>query len=462
MNPRVSLKLNYRLLPFLVIILLVVRIFDPYAGWTILLVGLGSAWLVSYLWARSLKRSLQLTREVRFGWVQVGDRLEERFTLTNRGFFPALWVEVIDHTDMPGYSGSAATGVGGFGENRWHTEGVCSQRGLFTHGPTTLHSGDPFGIYTVEIHDPQSVSLLVAPPVLPLTGIQLEPGGWSEQGAPRARAIEKTLDAASARPYLPGDQPRWIHWRTTARRSELYVRLFDGAPAGDWWIVLDLDRSTMAGDGLESTIEHAVVLAASLASYGLREGRQVGLSINSLDPAWLPPRSGDGQRWEILRMLALASPGDRRLDEFSASLPKAKRRRTSDILITANTNPAWLAKLAPSSSQSTPPMVLLLDPLTYREQEEPQSAPWADARSFRRECLQLGIPLQVIPKQVFDQPGMHPGKRGTRQWRVTPFGRAVQVGSLPEADWKALGLHAESDFRSEDPLSGPGSRQALR
>jgi uncharacterized protein (DUF58 family) len=458
MHPQVRLRLNFRLLPVLVLILLVVRILDPYAGWTILLVGLGSAWLVSYLWARSLMHNLKLTREVRFGWAQVGDRLEERFTLANRGFFPALWVEVIDHTDMPGYSGSAATGVGGYGENRWHAAGVCSQRGLFTHGPTTLRSGDPFGIYTVEIQDPKAVSLLVAPPVLPLPDIQVVVGGWSEEGDPRGRSVEKTFDASSARPYLPGDQPRWIHWRTTARRSELYVRIFDGAPAGDWWLILDLDQSTQAGEGSDTNLEHAVILAASLANYGLRDGRHVGLSINAHEPVWLPPHSGDGQRWEILRMLALASPADRHLGEFSASLPINTNRRASYILITANTDISWLAKLVSASPGNATPMVLLLDPLAYESggssipEDASQTYP---AELARQQLLQLGISVQVIPKEIFDRPEKRPGKRGTRQWRVTPSGRAVQLGPSSDQEWVELGFQSEQEFAS------PGSRRAL-
>ena len=70
------MRLNTRLLPALVGLLLVLHLAVPYRGWLVLLVGLGGAWLVSYVWARSLARGLGLVREMRFGWAQVGDRLE--------------------------------------------------------------------------------------------------------------------------------------------------------------------------------------------------------------------------------------------------------------------------------------------------------------------------------------------------------------------------------------------------
>ena len=41
-----------------------------------MLVGLGGLWLVGFFWAQVLAQSLSLTREIRFGWAHVGDRLE--------------------------------------------------------------------------------------------------------------------------------------------------------------------------------------------------------------------------------------------------------------------------------------------------------------------------------------------------------------------------------------------------
>ena len=95
-----------RLLPILIGVLLLLQLTFPYRGWTILLIGLGGLWLASFLWAHKLAGNLQLSREMRFGWAHVGDRLEERFTLTNTGFFPALWAEIVDHSTLPGYSAS--------------------------------------------------------------------------------------------------------------------------------------------------------------------------------------------------------------------------------------------------------------------------------------------------------------------------------------------------------------------
>ena len=97
-------RLKNRLLPVLVLALAIMQITSPSKVWMTLLVGLGGLWLVSYLMTRSIAAYLRLTREMRFGWVQVGDLLEERFTLKNDGWIPAPWVEIEDRSTLPGYN----------------------------------------------------------------------------------------------------------------------------------------------------------------------------------------------------------------------------------------------------------------------------------------------------------------------------------------------------------------------
>ena len=290
---KAEIALNTWGLPALVGLLLVLQLTVPYRGWVILLVGLGGAWLIAYAWARWLGSSLSLTREMRYGWAQVGDRLEERFTLVNDSPIPAIWVEVVDHSTLPDSRGSRGTGVDGASETRWRVDAVCTRRGLFTIGPTDLLTGDPFGVYSVSLQYPASLPFIVMPPVLSLPDIQVSPGGRAGEGRPRQTASERTASAAGVRKYIPGDGLRSIHWRTSARRESLFVRLLDGTPAGDWWIFLDMDQRVHVGQGQDSTMEHGVILAASLADRGLRARRAVGLVVQGQEWVWMPPRGGE-------------------------------------------------------------------------------------------------------------------------------------------------------------------------
>ncbi len=436
MQPSVRLKLNSPLLPILTLVVLVVRLLDSYGGWTLLLVGLGGAWVISWLWARSLARGLQLNREIRFGWVQVGDRMEERFTLVNSGFFPALWVEIEDQARIPGYQASSATGVGGMSENRWLTEGVCSQRGLFQLGPTFIRSADPLNIYSIRITDPRTTQLLIVPPVIDLTRYAAEVGGWSSERRSGMRAPERSVTTSTVRPYIPGDSLHLIHWKTTARQDELHVRHLEEIPAGDWLLILDLDQATQLGPGRNSTHEHAIILAASLASQGLRDGKAVGLAVNATDPTWLAPSQSEGQRWLIMKTLALAGASRFPLKTYLTSIPISFSQKACPILVTANPDPDWVKGLVRFTGRGIKPLVYFVNPESYQESDS--------LKACQDLLTSLGLRFQVFDRAFFDRPETSPGRRGKIRWRVTPFGRAVRVAteqrgiSGQDEEWRAL------------------------
>ncbi|MFH1636603.1 MAG: DUF58 domain-containing protein [Chloroflexota bacterium] len=428
--PKQILQLNSRLLPALCLILLVMYIVDSYRGWSILLISFGGAWLVSYIWARSLANGLSLRREMRFGWAQVGDRLEERFTLINRAKLPALWVEITDQTNMPNYWANQVRGIDPLTENRWYVRSVCTHRGLFNFGPTILRARDPLGIYTVTLHDPAITTMLVMPPVVSLPPIQVAPGGRAGEGTPRVNAPERTVSSASVREYLPGDSLRWIHWPTSARREGLFVRVFEGAPAGDWWIILDLDHSVQVGEGQDSTQEHGIILAASLANLGMRSGHSVGLVTHGEDLVWLSPQMSDEHNWTILRALALIEPGKRSLADLLDLARPSLGQNTSLIVISSAVKGAWVESLLAVRRQRVIPTVLMFDPISFGGE--------GDANALKSTLSRLGIVNDVIPRDLLDRREIRPGREGHWEWRVTPLGRAIAVGEPEDLTWRNL------------------------
>ncbi len=389
------LRINNRLIPFLVGLLLVLMLFDRYEGWWAVFVTLGGAWLLSYLWARSLARGLELKREVRFGWAQVGDVLLERFTLANKGRFPGLWVEVSDHSTMPAYQASRAVAVDGGRSIRWHAEAICSRRGLFQLGPVTMRSGDPLGLYTLSIAYSTAIPLLVLPPIVPLPPIEVSAGGRAGERGSRSPTIAHSVSASHVREYAPGDHHRLIHWRTTARQDALFVRQMDGAQAGDLWIILDMHRQVHLGAEQDSTEEHQVVLAASLADQALRAGKAVGLAAADGDLTWLPPRGGDAQRWQILYSLALISQGDWPLSNLLRQIRPILGRNSSLAIITPSVDPGWVEYLLPILDHGSTPTVLILDPISF--------GGTADPRAIRALLGELGIASYLFPRSMLEE-----------------------------------------------------------
>ena len=418
------------MLAILAAVLLAASLLDDYQGWRFLLLALAAFGWVCRRWAGALAAGLDLRRELRFGWAQVGDRLEERFTLENHAAFPALWVELQDFSTLPGYHASLASGIDPKTTTHWRSNGQCLQRGVFQLGPAVLRSADPFGLFRVEIELPGQAVLTVTPPVIPLPQIEVAAGGRAAQGRPRPGAVERTVSASGVRPYTPGDSPRWLHWRTTARMDSPYVRTFESMPSGDWWIVLDLDETCQAGTAPRSTEEHAVILAASLADRGLRLGRAVGLAASGQPLAWLPPHGGDTQRWAILRSLAGLHPDQRRLEDLLGALRHDLSASASLVIITARGDSAWLPALLPLQWKGCTPSLLLLDRQAFGAGES--------AIPLETELGQRGLRCYRITPDLLDRPEARPGRLGQWEWRITPTGRAIPVRSASENDWRRL------------------------
>jgi uncharacterized protein (DUF58 family) len=425
-----TIKLNSRLLPALVILLLAIQSAFPFDGWKILLVGLGGVWLISALWVLSLARGLRLTREMRLGWKQVGDWMQERFSLINRGPAPGLWVEIIDHSTLPDSRASRVIGVSGLNKWQWYTESICNQRGVFTIGPTTVRTGDPFGVYTITIEYPSSSTLMVMPPVVPLPTIDVAPGGRADEGHLSVNTLERAVTTSGVRDYVPGDSLRHIHWPTSARRESLFVRLFDNTPSGDWWIFLDLEAKAQLGKGKDSTEEHGVILAASLADRGLRADRAVGLVAYGQQLVWLPPRPGNSQRWEIMRALALVHPGKQPLSALLDRVRPTFKQLPSLIVITPSLDSRWIEAMAPLKERGVVCTVLLLDPASFGGPGAPAAAPALGL------LADLGVAHYLISRSMLDHPKARPGQR---EWRIMPTGKAVPVGMpRPSGEWKGL------------------------
>lgn len=427
---KTHLKLNAWSLALGIAALALLELVAPYQGWVVLLVGLGGAFFIGCFWALALKGGLSVSREIRFGWAQVGDRLEERLILVNDAWVPGLWLEIIDHSTLPGYDMSCATGIDARSTNPRRAHGTCTQRGAFTLGPTTLRTGDPFGIITVTLESSSVEKMLVVPPVVALPSIEVASGGRAREGRRRTSTNETTVNASTVRDYSPGDSLHSIHWRTVARRDELFVRVLDGTPRGDWWIILDLNSHAQFGTGEHSTLEQGIIYAASLVARGIQNGHAVGLAALAEDPICLPPREGQLQRWEAMRSLALAQPGTGPLKELLRRTDPLTTRAASIIVITADTGGEWIEALLPYIWRGCVPTILLFDPISFGGLQDP--------RPIVSVLGDLEISPYVLRRAVLDQADTMPGDQGRLDWRVTPQGRAILSRPPGRPSWRSL------------------------
>jgi uncharacterized protein (DUF58 family) len=147
-----------------------------------------------------------------------------------------------------------------------------AERGVHTLGPLVARITDPFGMAEYRCPLAGRHRLVVTPVVTPLTGM---PDG-DERGTGEAGA-GLDQDTVVVRRYRQGDDLRKVHWRTTARRDELMVRVQEWPWPGSVTVLLDHRAAAHRGSGPTSSLEYAVSLAASVYVHLARHGQRVRL-----------------------------------------------------------------------------------------------------------------------------------------------------------------------------------------
>lgn len=321
---------------------------------------------LSYFWTTRNIRNLTVERHLLSKWATLGDEIVETFRVDNYGALPVLWVEVNDHSDVPGYEAGIVTGLGPREHREWKSRAVCSRRGLYRLGPLRVFTGDPFGIFRATKVLPDEATFLVYPPITEVPGLALPTGRQTGESRSLRRALHLTTDAASVREYVPGDALHIIHWPTTARRGRLQTKEFDMEPGGSTWILLDLDRSVQAGEEDESTEEYTVKLAAALVYRLIREQKSIGLITYGDEQRVLRANKGSQHMWRIMEILAvIRAQGTAKVGEVLSEVAPQIRGSMSLIVITPSTDPELAPILVNVSRRGIRPTVLHLVPETF-------------------------------------------------------------------------------------------------
>ena len=383
-------------LPFAaLLVILVWYLFAPSGVSATCVTALAGILLTSYIWARSMALGLEGKRALHFTALQVGDELEEILTLTNHSGLPALWVEFVDRSHVPGYSVSSVRAADPHNTNEWRAHTTCTQRGVFTLGPWELLTGDPLGIFSVRQVYTHTEEILVYPPlaVLPAALLPHRHNVGDQRPLHQPLAAE-TINVVTTRPYSPGDPLHHIHWRTYARQGAPFVKTFEPEASSTIWLIPDLDPAVQLGEGPDSTTETSVVLLASLFAQLLQDHLAVGLFAYTDRECVVMPQRSQAHLWPLLRALAPLQPAAPH--PLAETLTRARALISgSDLLVvvTPSLDPAWPGALRQLGHSRRPfnAEAILLDPASFGG-----SLANGQAKSFAPFLADLGIPARVV------------------------------------------------------------------
>lgn len=259
----------------------------------LLLLGIA---VVPELWYRYGLRGLVVSHEMEGGRAAFGSIATIPLMIENRKLLPLPMVETVDEfpealtvlgtrLDLSTRPGSAlltrTLRLWAYQRLRRRYYVRAIQRGAYIFGPTEVRVTDPFGILTREATIETRRSLLVHPLVAPLERFDLTPRALFGDHASRMRLLEDPLRVAGVREYAPGDDPRRVHWKATARLGSLQSKVLDPSTQRTMMIALDVRTFSRAQMGYDPDLaELAVATAASVAAWAATQGYAVGLISN--------------------------------------------------------------------------------------------------------------------------------------------------------------------------------------
>jgi uncharacterized protein (DUF58 family) len=165
------------------------------------------------------------------------------------------------------------------------------ERAVHSLGPLTGRVTDPLGLAQCHRTLAGTNRLVVLPAVAPLVGLPAGGEFGAGTGGDAAVGAGPGPDAVVVRSYRQGDDLRRVHWRTTARRDELMIRVEEWAQRGGITVLLDHRAAAHRGAGSTSSLEYAVSLAASVYVHLRQRGTR--LRLVTVDGAVLVS-AGDG------------------------------------------------------------------------------------------------------------------------------------------------------------------------
>jgi uncharacterized protein (DUF58 family) len=171
------------------------------------------------------------------------------------------------------------------------------RRGIHRLAGLRLSTRFPFGLLRRSIDEEAPAELLAYPALVPVSDPTLT-SGLAQLGEKQSPARARSGDFHGLRELRPGDDPRDIHWRTTARRGRPFVREFEEETGRTIVVVLETGAEPAAAEDFETAVSYA----ASLALVLLRRAFRVGLDAGR---SFVPPDTGVQHAGSILRCLAL-------------------------------------------------------------------------------------------------------------------------------------------------------------
>jgi len=318
--------------------------------------------LTSYIGGRALMRRLSVVRRVP-AYVFSGDPLVVNYTLENGRRWTAALALFMEDSLVPVDGAAPGTAISprvffprvpGRDRARARWVGSSPRRGKYRFRDLDLGTRAPFGLVERRVTIPLGEEIVIYPKIGQLTRrwFQLQRQASENRMGKRHDRSSQQEEYHGLRDYRSGDSPRWIHWRTSARRGELMVKEFEQQNEQDLAILIDpwLPRTKIdpeQRDALEQAISFAATVCLETCR---RQGRRLILGWTGATPEVCQGQASVKLLHELLERLAVLRPAaEGTLAELIDILPATALR--DSLLFIVSTRSINLAEEAERSAR---------------------------------------------------------------------------------------------------------------
>jgi uncharacterized protein (DUF58 family) len=182
-------------------------------------------------------------------------------------------------------------------------EGTFPRRGVYRDADAGLLSRFPMGLFR-KYRKARLAGEVVVYPKPEATPVPEAPPDDARGGRPHPRSRGGGSDIRTLRDFSPGDDPRDLHWKQSARMRRWIVR--EREAERDRVLFLAIDNALPASDpDALARFETAIARCAGAALLMLSRGGEIGFHARGVKVA---ARSGKAQRARILEALARLEP----------------------------------------------------------------------------------------------------------------------------------------------------------
>ncbi|WP_232818925.1 DUF58 domain-containing protein [Homoserinimonas sp. OAct 916] len=161
-----------------------------------------------------------------------------------------------------------------------------TRRGVIEVGPVRTVRQDPIGLVRREYIWEKTVELFVHPKTISIPSTST--GFFRDlEGNPSRELTSSDVAFHALREYVPGDERRYIHWKSTAKTGVHMVREFEQTKRSHLMVALSLASADYASD---AEFELAVSVAGSLGVRAIRDARTVSVVASESTPEFAKRR----------------------------------------------------------------------------------------------------------------------------------------------------------------------------